>query len=323
MKHDNTIRDAIDESLGSVRFTSSDMRAVLSRTSRQTAPRKAARKRNGFRPILAMAAVLVILTPAVLLALRIHGSPAADIKTFSAANFDAAQTTSQPTTVPNADPLLEAQPALSESEAIRIARSCFEEHCDTSVFTFEEYAVSAQYNETLAQYTVALRSLYDNGCAFSVTIASADGSILSFSDPAMATIPAYIRMDSSEVQAWYEKHGEYLFTWPLEIQQEFSRRYEGGLLRTPREGEKDEEYIQKQAFKFHDTLAGETSSSGSLYPMLYDGRAFADGQARYLIYVFAFDGETNAPLDTYLLVTMLAGDGSVESTEILPVSQLK
>lgn len=57
--------------------------------------------------------------------------------------------------------------------------------------------------------------------------------------------------------------------------------------------------------------------------MLYDGRAFADGQARYLIYVFAFDGETNAPLDTYLLVTMLAGDGSVESTEILPVSQLK
>lgn len=336
MKKDNQIRNAIDESLGSVRFNANDMRSVLRAVrEEESAPRMSARMpRRSFRTAFAVMTAALVIVPLSIFAVRVSrfGSSISTI-TPLAAN----------TAVPSADliisnsPAVTAQPtlapvpqrsgALTQDDAISIARACFEENCDTGVFAFEEYTISVQQvpadggDSSAACFEVTMNSVYDNGCTFTVVVDAESGSVLSFSTPRLATVPMRLNAQSEEIQAWYDKYGRYIFMWPLDMQAEFSRRYEGALLRTPREDEIDEEYILKRAPLFADELTPDGGTVG-VYHMLYDGRAFSDGKARYLIYCFP-GGYIDAGLpESYLLVTMLASDGTIESSELLSASAL-
>lgn len=335
MNRDNRIHRAIDESLDSVRFNAHDMRTVMRAVHSQRAPRRERKKRMRLDFVFAMSLVVLVVGPLSVFALRALRAQTADITDI--ANITAASSGEQSHPAPDDDVILDplpaespaAAPELSESDATQAARVCFETHCDTSVFTFEEYTVSVRLSqsENSTEYVVEMRSIYGNGCLFTVVVDAISGQVVSYSTPKLATMPTYIDSASDEIQAWYDKHGEYIFTWPMDVQAEFSRRYEGAMLRKPREGEKDEQYIAAACVpKFHSMLtenADETRRySLAYYPMLYAERAFSDGQARYRIYCFALDEETNEPLDTYLLSTMLAADGTIESTEILPISGL-
>ena len=344
MKKDNQIHRAIDESLDSVRFNARDTRAVLRAVRSQGASghARSPKKRIRLDLILAMSMVVLILVPLSVFVLRAQRAGTADITAIT--NLDpiiAASSGEQSgdAPLPGEDAIEAAEPsfspAISESEAIQAARACFEAQCDTAVFTFEEYTVSVQAlfpygsDPASANYEVTMTSIYDNGCSFTVVVSAADGSIISYSTPKLATMPAALHSESAELQSWYFRHGEYIFAWPMDVQAEFSRRYEGAMLRMPREGEKDTEYLSAAGVpKFHDLLISEAGAPGRAYalkwyPMLYAERAFSDGQARYRIYCFAFDEETSEPLPVYLLATMLAADGTIESTEILPTDSLK
>lgn len=337
MKRDNRIHRAIDESLDSVRFNAHDMRTVMRAVHSQGAPRRvrARKKRMRLDFIFAMSLVVLIIAPLSVFALRSLRAQTSDITDI--ASITAASSGEQSHPAPGDDVILAplpaespaAAPALSESDAIQAARACFEAHCDTTVFTFEEYTVSVRLSqsESSAEYVVEMRSIYDNGCLFTVVVDAISGQVVSYSTPKLATMPTYLDSASSEIQAWYDKHGEYIFTWQMDVQAEFSRRYEGAMLRMPRGGEKDAQYIAAACVpKFHSMLTENADESRryspACYPMLYSERAFSDGQARYRIYCFALDEETNEPLDSYLLATMLAADGTIESTEILPISGL-
>ena len=343
MKKDNQIKNAIDESLGSVRFNAHDMRSVLRAVrEEESAPRMTARRpRRSFQPVFAAMMAVLVIVPLSILAVRTvrSGSSITTITPLSA-NTDA----------PNADPIIAdpiienspavtAQPtlapipqrsgALTQDDAIQIARACFEANCDTSIFTFEEYTVSVQpvsaYEDdpSAAGFEVTMRSIYDNGCTFTVTVNGRDGSVLSFSTPRLATVPTRLNAQSGEIQAWYDKYGEYIFMWPLEMQAEFSRRYEGALLRTPREGEVDAQTIANR-FGPHDYPLTEKIGEGpiSYHIMLYDGQSFADGQARYHVYCFPGDTTADALPDVYMLLSFFAADGAYESGEILSTSGL-
>lgn len=322
MKKDDRIRNAIDESLGSVRFNAQDMRAVLraARCQEPPAGKPVRRKRMRLDFALAVAMVVIVVAPLSVFALRARNTQTADIKTLAAAGTatdapDAAGT-------PDAQAALSPAPdvaALSESDAIRIARACFEAECDTSVFTFEEYTVSVSCAD--GEYTVCMESVYDNGCAFRVVVASPSGDVLSWSPPQLATVPAFLNSESPEVLAWYDKYGPYLFTWPLDVQAEFARRYEGCALRQPREGEVDEAYIRAQTPVFAEAL-GVEGGALAVYPMLCSESSSADGRARYQIYCFAGEGITDSLPETCLLATMLAADGTIESMQILSTSAL-
>lgn len=283
---------------------------------------------------LAFAAAMLLLIAAPILVLRSAGTPA-DITTI-AANGATAASVGESTALhiaPTAAPLPSEQPRelpetkaedalISESSAIEIARACFEAQCDTSVFTFDEYTVSVQgyaaygSDPEIPGYEVSMKSIYDNGCAFTIIVSAQDGSVLSFSDPATATVPAAIDSGSPEVQSWYDKYGPYMFTWPQSAKVEFSRRYEGGQLREPRAGEVDGEYIAARIPSFTADFAKDSEASAVSWGwMLYDGKAFADGKARYLIY--CYPGEQITGTQVCKLVTMLAEDGTVESQQIL------
>jgi len=224
-----------------------------------------------------------------------------------------------PSEVPDAPPAA----AMSESEAIRIARACFEENCDTGIFTFEEYTVDVQsafdYGAADARHIeVTLSSIYDNGCSFRVSIDPASGSVLSFSTPRLATEPTRLSLESEEVSAWYEKNGAYAFTWPLEEQAEFSRRYEGGMIRLPREGEADEKTIANRFALHIDELITRTGEHAvGYYITLYDGKAYADGLARYQVYCFPGGEIKNELPDTYMILTFLAQDGTFETSQMI------
>lgn len=227
MKKDPIIREAIDESLVSVHFDARDMHAVLRAVRSERAPDRAPKRR--MRLNFAFAAAMLLLIAVPVLTLRTAGTPPDDITTIAAEG--------ESTPLPTAS---EAPPqsaaALDETEAIRLARACFEAQCDTSVFTFDEYTVSVQgyavYGSSLEcpDYEVSMKSIYDNGCTFTVVISAQDGSVVSFSDPALATVPAAVSSDSPEVQSWYEKYGEDVSAWPQEALREFARRYGNGLL---------------------------------------------------------------------------------------------
>lgn len=345
MKRDNRIHHAIDESLDSVRFNARDTYAVLHAVRSKNTPSRthAPKRQMRLDLIFAMSMAALILVPLSIFALRAQRANISDITAsidpIIAASSGDQTAPAQDTPLPNGDTILESEsafiPAITESEAIQAARACFEALCDTSIFTFEEYTVDVQTtfpygsDPSAAHYEVTMKSIYGNGCTFTVVVSAQDSHVVSYSTPKLATMPAFIDSSSAEIRAWYDKHGEYLFAWPMDVQAEFSRRYEGAMLRMPREGEKDTAYIASAGVpKFHDKLAESAEKNGracslSWYPMLYDGRAFADGQARYRIYCFAFDEESGKPLDTCLLATMLAADGSIESMELLPTDTLK
>lgn len=343
MRKDHTIKSAIDESLASVHFDARDMHGVLRAVRHEPAPRKAPGKRMRFN--FAFAAAMLLLVAAPLLALRSAGTPA-DITTIAANGSTAASVGESaalpiaPTAAPLPTPLPTGQPVelpetqatdglISESSAIEIARACFEAQCDTSVFTFDEYTVSVQgyaaygSDPEIPGYEVNMKSIYDNGCAFTIIVSAQDGSVISFSDPAAATVPASIDNGSPEVQSWYDKYGPYMFTWPQSAKVEFSRRYEGGQLREPRAGEVDGEYIAARISSFTADFAKDSEASAVSWDwMLYDGKAFADGKARYLIYCYPGGQTTDAMPETYKLVTMFAEDGAVESQQILQTNGL-
>ena len=347
MKKDNQIHRAIDESLDSVRFNARDTHAVLRAVRSQGASRRvrASKKPMRLDLILALSMVVLIVGPLSVFALRALRAETEDITTLAnidpitAASSGEQAASAQDAPLPGGDVIVEDEsafsPAISESEAIQAARACFEAQCDTSVFTFEEYTVSVQAvfpyggSASSASYEVTMTSIYDNGCSFIVVVSAADGQVLSYSTPKLATMPTSLHSESAELQAWYFRHGEYLFAWPMDVQAEFSRRYEGAMLRMPQDGEKDAQYIASAGVpRFHDTLTAEAGTPGRTYAlqwysMLYSERAFADGQARYRIFCFAFDEETNEPLDMYLLATMRAADGTIEATELLPTDTLK
>jgi len=331
MKTDPRIRSAIDESLSSVHFDARDMHAVLRGVHASHAPRHAKKRRSSLAPVLVFAIVVLMLTPLTLLALRAGSMPPQDITTIAAAGRDGSHAAAQP----DYDPVIVQTPSgeFTADEAIAAARACFEAHCDTSIFSFDEYAVDVQatyeYGSNPAghDYLVTMNSIYGNGCSF-CTVVSASGEILSYSAPELATIPAPLSRENEAVRAWHDKYGEYLFTWPMDVQAEFSRRYEGAMLRMPRENELDSAAIGRKLGAHYQTLIDASPQSGSAhhtvsYSMsLRSERAYEDGQARYLVYCFLTE-DLCAPLpDLCMRLTFLASDGTLEAKEILPTAEL-
>lgn len=323
MNKDKTIRDAIDESLCSVRFNAQDMRSVLRGTRRQPAkPSRAARRRvRRLDFVFAAAMLALVIAPVSLFALRARNTRPVPIASIGEATPDVLplatpspeQPTLSPTASPDGDPLLPASAAITADKAIAIARGCFEAQCDTSVFAFEEYAVQASLN-TLpngqAQYTVRMTSIYDNGCSFTVVVSAENGSIVQYSTPKLATQPSYLDSSSEEVNSWYLKNGAHSFTWPQDVQAEFSRRYEGAAVRSARDGEIS--YEKAQEIAVQSARSAFPEGSVYAYPMLYDGHTSKDGAARYVVSCFAEPVAQILP-DARVTVTLLASDGTVES----------
>ena len=241
MKKQNPIREAIDESLSSVHFTAADERAVLRAIHQQTQHRRTpsrraqAAKRHHLDLVFSLILLAVVITPAAWIALRAR--PA----TIAAGNGAAPQDVIVSAPMQASPPSPASSPAvpaaLGEAAYIAAARACFEEHCDTSVFSFEEYTVSMQAvtgGSGNALMDVELHSIYDNGCTFTVFLDAQSGEVFAFTEPALATQPQSVNMDSPEVQAWFEKYGEDFSRWPTDAQAEFLRRYEG---KAPHTGE--------------------------------------------------------------------------------------
>ena len=319
MKQDNPIRSAIDESLSGVHFDAKDMRAVLRAAKnheQEPAPRTPARG-SRFSMAFAMAMLLICVIPAGFLALRAQGMRTARI---SAAPGTAALTP-QLSADPQADLIISpentALPA-DESEAIRIARACFESVCDTSIFTFEEYAVSAGLTESgggYAEYAVEMTCIYGNGCRFSVQVALPEGRVLAHSAPELATMPTYLDSTAAQVAAWRDKYGPHLMTWPQDAQAEFSRRYEGGMLRAAKPGELTAQEAAELAERYVRTHARPQEGVVLFcYPMLYAERAATDGTARYV--VSCFTREVTDDMPEPLAVISFAADGSDVVAEI-------
>ena len=238
MKKQNPIREAIDESLSTVHFTAADERAVLravhkrARHGRAPSRRAHASGRRRLDLVFSLALLAVVVVPAAWIAMR--AQPASIVTGNGAAAQDVIVSAPAQTPITAAVPTPEPSPsvsaALSEAATIAAARACFEEHCDTSVFSFEEYTVSMQAAEGDGSGTlvnVELRSIYDNGCTFTVVLDAHSGGIISFTDPSLATQPQGVNTASPEVQAWFDKYGADFSLWPADAQAEFARRYEG------------------------------------------------------------------------------------------------
>ena len=324
MKKENPIRDAIDESLCGVRFNQQDMRRVLRAVRRQEEPSPSQHRRRRFRLdyVFACALVLLIVVPMAALTLSTCGtrvstiSAAPGVQTVSPASQSGQSADGLSLTPSSLSP---APVSIHAEEAVRIARACYEAQCDTSIFTFDEFTVDTVYvhgegSSSDGAYTVTLKSIYGNGCTFTVVVDATDGTVLHFSDPRLATTPLSLDGDSDEISAWYEKNGPYLFTWPQEDQAEFSRRYEGAMLRTAREGELSEEEAKALAAQAASDALQSLGISGepACYAMLYDGRCSADGRPRYVVYCFA-SPVTDPSGEPFVLVTLRAEDGAVES----------
>ena len=231
MKKDPTIREAIDESLCSVRFNAQDERAVLAAIHGRRAKAKKRVRRLNF----AFAMGLLVLLVAPVTAFTLHSrrlgttdiaAPGSDPILSPAAT--AAATASAP---PAATPLR----ALTEQEALQAARACFESVCDTSVFSFDEYAVSCERQGDA--HFVLMTSIYGNGCTFSVTVDALTGEILQHSPVDLATQPASDAAASAEAKTWTQKFGSNLFSWSADDQTEYARRYKGATSSEPRSDE--------------------------------------------------------------------------------------
>lgn len=312
MKKDPTIREAIDESLCSVRFNAQDERAVLAAIHGRRAKAKKRVRRLNF----AFATGLLVLLVAPVTAFTLHSrhlgttdiaAPGSDPILSPAAT--AAATASAP---PAATPLR----ALTEQEALQAARACFESVCDTSVFSFDEYAVSCERQGDA--YFVLMTSIYGNGCTFSVTVDAITGEILQHSPVDLATQPASDAAVSAEAKTWTQKFGSNLFSWSAADQAEYARRYKGATLREPRGGEipfEQAAQIASQAAKAVFEANGLSADAPLCYPMLYAERADENGAAHYRVFCFAAPPAEPATRETYVLVTLNPATGSVESTE--------
>lgn len=322
------VRDAIDASLSSVRFGEADERAVFRAVSGRG--RRTREKRRTFAPQLgfALAALVLVAAPLYLSLFR-----AQDERIVAAAPGAGATATADATDAPAAGTPLPT-PAAGEAEksadvdaveaVTRAARECFEAECDTAVFSFDEFAVSVsegarEGGETL--YSVTLESLYDNGCAFTALVAYPSLEIVQHSTPELATNPTFFAGAGKE--DFYERFGPYPFTWDEQTQIEFSRRYEGGACRAPREGELTREQAKGAAEKAvrEDARFAASFPEVYAYPMLYDRQVNGDSVPRYLVYCFA------APVEDGLsgpcaLVTLRAADGRIESVEELSAEDL-
>ena len=338
MKNDPRIRNALDESLSSVHFDARDMHRVLRAVREQEAPvRKSARQQR--RPLrldfmVAVATAALVIVPLSLFALRAQRAATSRITTVAAHGAQHVVSTERPAghedvilATPSAAPVVGSGPSgvLDEHAAIQAARACFEAQCDTTIFTFDEYAVdvcaASGEDGAPSSYVVTMESIYGNGCTFRVVVSAPDGAIISYSTPRLATVPAALDRQCAEVQAWYDRYGEHLFTWPLDAQAEFSRRYEGGRLRMPREGEADPDAMLEAAKAYLARQAEHQADIGlTLYLSLCSERAFADGVARYQVYCFPAD--SGALSETCTVLTMRASDGALESSQILPTAGL-
>lgn len=336
MKKDNPIRDAIDESLYGIRFNAEDMRSVLratrSQDMRDAQPprrRESARRHRRLDFAFAMVMAVMVIAPLSVFAFKAQSARTTSIAAAPGQTASVSAPTAQPGEDVILTPVPESTPpsagAFTESEAIRIARDCFSELCDTTVFTFEEYTVSTgrvEGEDGREDYLVSMNSIYDNGCSFSVVIDPDDGSVLSTSTPRLATVPTHLNSASAEVQSWYEKNGPYIFTWAPEDQAEFSRRYEGCTLRLPREGEISSSHAESCAVDIAFSLLPENKGSLFLYTVLYSERSFGDGVARYQVYAFTDEIIDTLP-ETYALITLRASDGTVESSQLLSTAGLE
>lgn len=239
MKKQNPIREAIDESLSSVHFTAADERAVLRAIRQQkqhrwtTSRRAQAAKRRRLDLVFSLVLLAIVVMPAAWIALQ--SRPATIAASHGAAPQDVIVSAPAQTVPSSPTPSPAVPAALDEAAYIAAARACFEEHCDTSVFSFEEYTVSMRAvtggsGNTLME--VVLNSIYDNGCTFTVSLDAQSGEVFAFTEPLLATQPQSVNKDSPEVQAWFEKYGEDFSCWPTDAQEEFLRRYEGKALLT-------------------------------------------------------------------------------------------
>lgn len=323
MKRQHPIKRAIDESLSSVHFDAHDMQRVLRAVREQEAPRSRKARRVRLDLLATAAAAVLVIVPLSLVVLR---AQTADIAIIAATGAQTAAKTQAPG---GEDPVLHAAPSaaptavLSEHDAIAVARACFEAQCDTTIFTFDEYTVSCEAmtdeSGAPAAYVVTMESVYDNGCAFRVVVSAPDGAILSHSSPEAATVPAQIDETSEEVLDWYARYGQHRFMWPLEAQAEFSRRYEGGRLRAPQEGDMDEAAIRQMAMTYAEQQLGEPVICGI---SLFSERFTWDGQARYLVCCFPGDTLPDPLPETCLAYTFLASDGTAEMQDSIETDGL-
>lgn len=308
MRQENPIRDAIDESLCGVRFDTQDMQSVLCAVQR--GGRQSARKpRRAFRPALAFGLIALIVTPLAVLSLRIRGPQLTSVAAPTGILVTPSNTAAK-------------NGGIGAGDAVRIARICYEETCDTEIFTFDEFTVhtayaSAQDDAPGGTYTVALQSIYGNGCTFTVVIDAATGAILSTSDPERATVPDAWQPDSAHMQSWIDKNGPLLLTWPQDEQAEFSRRYQGGMLRAAREGEISRAQAEKAAATAAKDAFAALGFSGEpfCYATLESERAGVYGTARYVVYCFPSPLVSSLAdaTEPCIIVTLGAQDGAVES----------
>ncbi len=327
LQNRRAVKAAIDESLSSVRFNAQDMRTVMraAHGEKKRAPSK--RNRRTFRPdlLFTFSLVLLVAMPLSLYALRSREN----ITTIVTGPGETAQpvVTAQPdadiitpkataTVAPSATTAPEADGTINESDAIRIARECFNAHCDMTIFSFDEYEVSVKRSES-AQYTVTMDSIYKNGCTFTVVISAETGAVLQYSTPRLATVPSHIDSDSPAVRAWFDKYGETLITWPQDVQAEFSRRYQGGTLRTAKDGEISYETVLAAVQSAVEEEAPDLFTA--FYPVLYSERASGTGRAYYLVYCYAQPITGSSPDDQPMIVSFDAETGDILGVENNPL----
>ena len=324
MKKDPTIREAIDESLCSVRFNAQDERNVLSAVhGRRVRAKKRARRLN---LVCAMGLLLLLVVPVGAFTLRARRLNTATVAAPGQDRILSPDSTPEPAAAlsPLIDSTATAAPngMLAEQDAIRAARTCFDAVCDTDIFSFDEYAVTC--TRSGGTYTVLLTSVYGNGCTFTVTVDAFTGEETGHSSAKLATQPIYLGDDAPEIQSWYAKYGHAVYLWAESVQVEFSRRYEGATLRAAKDGDITREQAQAvaKAAATADYAAqglADAAIEPLCYPLLFGERAFDDGIARYLVVCCPdrpADGNPEA-LKTApdVLVLLNAQTGEVESVK--------
>lgn len=325
LHHRQAVKSAIDGSLSSVHFNTQDARSVM-RGVRTGEKRRSKRKKRRLPQLAFTFSLLLMITlPAALYVIRSQEN----IISITNPSIPAAprQTAmNDPVVVPPQTPAPTAlstvsasdAPDASEEEAIRIARECFEAHCDTSIFQFEEYSVSVQNSEAdPSLYTVTLESIYSNGCSFTVIISLKNDEVLQYSAPRLATTPTSVNMEADDVREWYEKYGEHLFTWPQDAQAEYSRRYQGGTLRSAKEGE----ITCEAAIASVRTLLNQQSPGmfNTFYPVLFSERTSADARAFYLVYCYTSDSQEALLSEEPMTVSFDAVTGDIIGIENNPL----
>lgn len=136
--------------------------------------------------------------------------------------------TPAPTPVVSATPLFSLKPAESAEPSvnsiIQQTRDLYNELCDTTIFTFDEFTANATTSPD-GICLVVLNNIYENGCSFSASFDMKTGELLSHSDPEQATTPSISADSSATAQAWFDKYGPNFADWPTEARSEYSRRY--------------------------------------------------------------------------------------------------